>query len=404
MNLIRTLPRIGAMVAVLFLLSSSLISCTSTRKDAKKVAMFLGIVEDPHFIPSPQAPAEYKQALALIDEEKFADALAILNDYVIQEPTSSYVQSAAFHSGRALEGLGRWKEASERYRGVVVACEGVAPRLQAMALYRLSFCWEALADDQQTVAVLFDLEKRSAELPKEILSAELPARLAAAYARVGNFDRALDYYKKAEAGIKQLKRARTMEDKAAVPTWLPRTLYFMGSMSLRHVSWSDFETAFRPLARSQTYLLEAAELGMEPWSTRAAKDLIATYRDLWRTIEMAPIPMEGDPVVTRREVQKKQWDRAVLVVETLNELRARFLPPSQIPNQSSTEQTKEVEGFVAELDKLTTKFLAERPVGEGLTSDAKRRRAVPRGRVLDPDSSLEQRFIESARAGKDQAP
>jgi tetratricopeptide (TPR) repeat protein len=387
------------------MLSVMLTSCTSTRKDVKKVAMFLGIIENPQDVPLPHAPEEYKQALRLIEEEKFADALAILSDYMIQEPTSPYLQSASFHSARALEGLGRWRDASERYRGVVVACEGLAPRLQAMALYRLSFCWEALADDQQTVAVLFDLEKRSAELPKEILSAELPARLAAAYARVGNFDRAIDYYQKAETGIKQLKRTKVLEgngSKAEVPSWLPRTLYFMGSMSLRHVSWSDFETAFRPLARSQTYLLEASELGMDPWSTRATKDLIGTYRDLWRTIEMAPVQTEGDPVVARREVQKKQWDRTVLIVETLAELKARFLPPMDgAQGPPTSEQTKELEGFVAEIDKVTTKFLNERPIGDGLTPDAKRRRAAPRGRVITPDSSLEQRFIESSRAEKE---
>lgn len=373
-------------------LVASALSCTSVKKDLRNVARVLGIVEDIGDRPLPQAPPEYKEALADLAESKYADALAKLNDFIIQEPTSAYVQAAAFNSGRALEGLGRWSEAVERYRSVVVACEGVAPKLQAMALYRLTFCYEALADDQQTVAAMSDLERRVGALPPQIARAELPARFAAAYARIGNFDKAIEYYKKAEGGIAQLKRSAAPAA-AQVPEWLPKTLYFMGSLSLRRVSWNDFEMAFRPLARSQTYLLECAELGVEPWAGRAAKDLQATYGDLWRTIEMAPTPDDSDPQAAAREIQSKQFDRAALVLDSLAELKARFMVGDALPGPAAGDIRK----FVADMEKKAKEFLERRPVGDGLTSEAEKRRSLPRGKVIAPDGSLEKKFLESSR-------
>jgi tetratricopeptide (TPR) repeat protein len=382
------------MIARLILIAATacaLASCSLLHgKSSQKIARALGIVQDVSLAPLPDAPAQYKEALLLLQEEKFEPALKVFDDFLQQDPTSHYSQVANYNSGRALEGLSRWTEAAERYRAVTVACEGIAPKLQALALYRLSFTSEALADDAATVAVLHDLVNRSESLPKEVANAELPARLASAYARVGSFDEAVSFYKKAEVGIAQLRRSA---GPGGTPEWLPRTLYFMGSMSLRRVSWDDFEAALRPLARGQAYLLQAAEVGVAPWSERASQDLIATYRELWNTLATAPRPDTSDALVSVRRFQRRQWDLAGLVLENLQELRARFLP-----NKDSGQATKDIEAFSQGLQKEIAKLLVQRPAGEGATPESVARKAALRGSVISPDGSLERQFKKGARA------
>lgn len=374
---------VGLACAFALLIASS---CGTLRKSTSKVARALGITQDIYDVPLPGAPEEYKRALALLQDRRFEEALAILEEFIREEPASHYAQAAALNAGRALEGLGRWTEAGERYRSVAVACDRIAPKLQSMALYRLSFCHEALADDPATVAVLRDLLGRVTQLPDEIGRAELPARIAAAYARVGNFEEAIKYYANAESGIIQLKRRHGSD----VPQWLPRTLYFMGSMSVRRVTWDDFETALRPLGRGQSYLLQSAELGMSPWSDRAAQDLMTTYQGLWNTLQAAPFPPSSDPIVSRRQVQERQWDRASLVLEKLTELRARFF-------KDPSEQSKGIASFSADLEKEIRKLLEQRPAGEGLTPESMNRRRRLRGQVIAPDNSLERRYLESTK-------
>ena len=390
--------KISKSMTAAFVALTILGACASMKKTANKALNALGIIEHIAERPPPEAPDEFKEALEHLSQQRYQQALDLLDVFVRDEPTSAYTQAAQLNAGRALEGLGRWSEASERYRSVALACEGVAPKLQAMALYRLSFCHEARGDDQQTVAVLSDVSRRAAHLPPEVARAELPARLAASYARTGNFDKALEFYKAAEQGIVRLKRDNVK--KGSVPDWLPRTLYFMGTMSFRRANWEDFETALRPLARGQTYLLESAELGLAPWSDRAATDLMASYRDLWTIIETAPVPEHSDPLISRRQVQNRQWQRSALMLESLEELRARSAPTQSTHAKPATAQARQVLAFVVDLEKKINGLLAQRPVGEGLTAEAQERQSRVRGVVISPDDTLERRFLESAREAR----
>lgn len=336
-------------------------------------------------VPS-EAPDAYRESVTALDAGKYDEALKGFDRFTQQNAASAWSQAAMLNSGRALEGLKRWPEAIERYRQVVNST-GTAPRLQAMALYRLSYGHEALADDAQVVVDLNDLLARTSALPTEIAQAELPARLAAAYARVGNFDRAQDFYKRAELGIARLRQ----KSAGQIPDWLPRTLFLMGDSSRRQISWVDFETGLRPLARNQVYLLEAAELGVDPWATRAAEQLSVAYRELMTTLEGAPIP-DGDALLAKRAVQRKQWERAALLVDTMTELRARAAPGAKTPAVETIRKALD------QTDKRIANLFAERPAGEGLTAAALARRKFGKKlRALPTDDSLEQKFLRSSR-------
>jgi tetratricopeptide (TPR) repeat protein len=383
---------------MMVIISTSISGCKTARKSVIRAAQSLKIIEHTTYRPPQEAPDIYRRGVATLNKAEFAEALSIFDQFLQDEPASSWTQAVTLNSGRALEGLGRWGEAGERYRRVILACEGIAPKLQAVALYRLSFVHEAQGEDQKTVATLNDLLNRQSQLPPEIARAELPARLAAAYARVGNFDRAMEFYQKAETAIVQLKRA-AQENKQAkqeedVPEWLPRTLYFMGTMATRRADWSAFETELRPLARGQKYLLQSAELGENPWSDRAAQDLMTTYNELWMAVQNSPAPQETDPLLAKRAIQNKQWDRSALVLEHLQELKSRLAPEARA---QENDTTKRIAGFIADLEKKIWNLLGERPAGEGLTAEALERKRRVRGRVVSPDNSLEQKFLEGAR-------
>ncbi|MES2965154.1 MAG: hypothetical protein V4760_14810 [Bdellovibrionota bacterium] len=376
--------------AILFVVTILVSGCSSLRKSANSIARSLHLVEHVEVkAPPKEAPSSYKSAMGLLEDSKFAEALEAFDAFGKAEPASPYSQAAILNSGRALEGLGRWSEATERYRAVVRVTAN-ARKLQAMALYRLSICHEALGDDLQVVATLNDLLSRMEELPPEMARAELPARLATAYARVGNFDRAIDFYRQAENGIAKLRQ----EAGDDVPEWLPRTLFFMGELSRRSPTWAEFESSMRPLGRGQVYLLQAAELEAAPWSEKAADELIGTYSNLWTAIASAPVPSEGDPLLATRALQLKQWERSILLLDSLAELRARILPREAATRSAAA---KRIAKAMEDLEKEIGKLLLERPAGEGLTREALLRRQSVRAKVVAPNDALERRFIETSR-------
>ena len=331
-------------------------------------------------------PAEYRNAVNLLEAGEYERALKSFDSFLRQNAVSRWSQAALVNSGRALEGLELWDEASTRYRQVVRGGTA-APILRATALYRLSNCHEAMGDDPQVVADLTDLLTRRKFLAPEIAQGELPARLAAAYARVGNYDRAQEFYQQAEAGISKLR----LEAGSKLPPWLPKTLFLMGEYSRRQVSWDDFETAVRPLPRAQIYLLEAAETGRQPWADKAAEEIGKIYNDLVTTVEGAPLP-EGDPLVAKRSLQRRQWSRAALLTETLVELRAR-----EIPGKKS-EAVLKIRSSLKSVDQRLARILQERPAGEGLTESAiERKRTKLPLKSLSTDNSLERKFLKSSR-------
>src|SRR5207253_10911043 len=56
--------------------------------------------------------------------------------------------------------------------------------------------YEALGEDDKMALTLLQLQDKTAFLPKQTADMEIPARLAAAYAREGNLDQAKIYYAK----------------------------------------------------------------------------------------------------------------------------------------------------------------------------------------------------------------
>jgi tetratricopeptide (TPR) repeat protein len=364
---------------LILLCSVLLASCAHAPKDT-------GLVEHTRGKAPAEAPELYRQAVDELESENFGDAVKDFDRFVLQNPASRFSQAALLNSGRALEGLKNWAGAADRYHQVINSTSR-SPRLQAMALYRLSYVDEATGDDVKMVVDLTDLLSRKNALPQEIAEGEMPARLAAAYARVGNFEKAQHFYRQAEIGI-----ARLRQSQKETPEWLPRTLYVMGETSRSKLSWTDFEMYIRPLARSQVYLLQSAELARAPWSEKAAGELLEIYNEMLSVIEVA---QPAQDVIAKRALQQRQWARIGLVVECLEDLRARM-----VPDAARGEPMAKLNKGLKLIDQKITSLLEERPAGEGLTQSAIEKR---KERILGTEAttdSLEQAFLKSSREVK----
>lgn len=322
------------------------------------------VYDQPHDVSVAASSPQYTQALKKIDQGKYAEGRAELESFLQAVPVSKYTQVANFNIAYSLELERQFKEAADKYREVATSTLRSAPRLQAYALYRLSFCLEALGDDAQVVAVLNDVSKRKQLLNPEVGNAELPARLAAAYSRVGNIEKAQELYKEAEASVMGYRRLKSQAEK---PEWLAKTLYHMGRTNLREANWQNFEVVVRPLAKTQQFLLEAAELNHEHWSRKASVDLVAIYESLWAVVQNPPSEKSGDDVLMARTIQQRQWEMTFEIVDLLDALKRARL---------ADQNSQFVESLFNEIEKINReikKVLAQQKVGSELTPAARKR-------------------------------
>src|SRR5262249_40470130 len=142
-------------------------------------------------IPTESAQSRMEDGMKALQRSDFSTAANAFDRMLVQKPASEFDLIVLYNDGVAHEGLGECKRASELYRKAITGASALRlARVEAESYYRLSLAYECLGDDQKTIVSLLDTKKRSKNLAPEIANAELPARLAVAYARIGQRDKA----------------------------------------------------------------------------------------------------------------------------------------------------------------------------------------------------------------------
>jgi tetratricopeptide (TPR) repeat protein len=311
-------------------------------------------------VETPKETIAFDRGLKALEGERYKEAADIFDRLLVQKPASELDLVTLYNSGAAYEGMGDCPKAATRYRELVRSFPGKFPRIEGQALFRLSLMYECMGQDKKAITALIDAKKRGLGLPAETLKAEIPARLAAAYARLGNRERALAYFKQASQGLKSVIASgggRVERD------LLGRTLFLMGQLNpAQRRADGDPGTFMQSLSMQQPYLLQAMELGHPTWSRRAAEDLNLAYDNFWKF---------------KFEDSEKQRDFLVRGLQVVNELRKIRAPKS----------SEIVDDVYAHLDRTEKRLQAElAKVAETtkLTPEAERRQGLKRrGRLID---------------------
>jgi len=333
-----------------FFLSLSLVACASSRVKDESIEK----ENDPR-------TAAFERGMKALEGEDYATAAELFDGILVARPGTEFDLIALYNSAAAYEGLGECARAGGKYREVVRSSATRFRRVEAQALFRLSLMYECLNQDAKAITALLDARKRGNELSNEIIGAEIPARLAAAYARMGNREKALQYFGEASRGLKALL-ASPSSSKTQQET-ISRTMYFMGRLnSAQRNATASPTTYLQSLSMQQPYLLQAMELAHPVWGQKAYEDLHTAYANIWQ--------FKIDNPDQRREF----YTRALQNVAELRKIR--------LPNASAyADQT------FAELDRTQTKLQNELALvaeTNRLTPDAERREGLRRqGRVVD---------------------
>lgn len=367
--------KLSVIVPLLFLL---LVACGSKKKS---------IDSDISVAPPAEVMKQFDQASEYLDKEQYHQASPIMESLLQENHGSSLETILLYNSGVAFEGMGECEKAANRYRQVVRLTNKKQPSIQAQALFRLSYAYECLNQDEKVVASLLDTRIRANHLPVEIAQAEVPARLAAAYARLGNRQVADRYFKEAERGLIVVQRkTKNSAEKKQV---LARTLFLMGKLSPAASERQHPQNLLRSIRYMQPYLLKATELEASPWSEKAAKALVKAYDQAWDSILNYTYAADGvkDPEIEERTKTRQQIEAAGFALVILKELKdQKIVHQTILPVQNLFKRLESNE-------RQLRKFMASASLRTGLTPEAKEREGLKRGgRVKSSPTSLEKNF------------
>ncbi|GIL18827.1 MAG: hypothetical protein BroJett040_25780 [Oligoflexia bacterium] len=309
-----------------------------------------------------------------LEKQLFRDVELSIGEFQAKYPNSIFWYRSQIDLARSLQGLGKWKESTEILRDTIEANQARHLNVTALAFFYISFSYDALGDEAKSLAALLDAQNLKSHLPIEIAQAELPARLAAYYNRVGQTKLAREYFREAERGVATLFSG----DKPASRDARARTYYWMGAYSTNQISYENLQSALDTLSFVQIFSLRAMEAQSEGWSARAEEGLKENYRDIWNTIMQLPRQQGLDPFAAERELKEVQYRWLGQVLRVTHQLKLYRAPEVDQKN----EVVKEFFEFLNDLEeRANDQMLA---IGEynPLTPDAQKRQSLKKSGTI----------------------
>jgi tetratricopeptide (TPR) repeat protein len=306
-----------------------------------------------------------------LKEQNFEAALQSIETFQTAYPYSLKLQRARFMKAGALEELGRWTEAADTYKAISTISGKNQPEISAKSLYRLSYVYEALGDNQRVITVLVEAAKYHKYLPPEVINAEIPSRLAMIYAKENNSKEAQKWLSEADKGLKRTLESR---NEPLTDKWLAELYFNMGSISTQQLSNDNIITIIQGQSAVQKYLIEALQYNDSVWSAKALKSIRATYLDLWKAIETLPEEPGYEPLVA----QKMKKDEQLRLMGSFSDLikEAELYRPGR--EQTTNPYQSEFFNFLEELQTRVHAILGEAlytPLMSGRAKAAKKPKA-----------------------------
>ncbi len=289
----------------------------------------------------------FEEGNKYLDVENYESAAQSFEKILQAAPSTNLELVTVYNLGMAYEGKKDCRRAVKMYRRLVKSALQDQARIQAQALYRLSHAYECLGLDTKVVTSLIDVKKRVGLLPEEVAFAEVPARLASSYARMGNRKLADHYFKEAEDGIKRvvsIKKSKEQQQEI-----MSKTLYMMGFFDPKRFASKDWQEFVFNLEYIQKYLLKSAELDHPVWSARAAEKIVEAYDQVWPLVkDFDSQKNDDDEAISARE---KILLRRKLVTSSLNNIK--LLRKERMPED---DENQLVAALFDKLDKKELEF------------------------------------------------
>jgi tetratricopeptide (TPR) repeat protein len=321
------------------------------------------VSKPPIIEPTPEA------AEAALANANYEISLKLFVEFQAKHRSSKFFMAARLGEAQSLEGLESWSEALEIYRSIHDATVLLQPKIATFALYRMSFCYEALGDDVKAVATLRDSLNRKKYLSDEVSQAEAPARLAMLYSKSENPEEANRYIEVAQKGLNGLQGRRDIS-----PLVLAKACFQMGSISHNQISSENFLQAVAGQKAVQRYLLKSINLNVAPWSGQSAEKLKKNYRDIWNTLIEMPGVEGVDAEALTRKNQELQTIFSGEYLDLIDD--AELYIPFEDKKRNNLE--KDVFEYLAEMKKRTQTLLYQLPGKMGLTSESEKLNSIKR--------------------------
>ena len=324
----------------LILMTTLLLACASEPK------------KDP-LEPQLKYPEELEAVHALVIKGKTVDAREKVEDYLNRSENIHWYGHAYFLKGFVYEIEEDFDNSIKFYRQAIDHGSQYESRVEAKALYNLSFVYEKLDRRNELLVSLIDLMKRRSFFDPLTGQVEIPARMAAAYASQGKMKEALIFHREASTQFNKLVRTASFR---ARKSDISKALYYMG-LATYDQNDEAYNQMIRKLSVGQKYFLASAEASRSKWSEKAEVRVKALYNKAWgEVLQYKPKGFEQDVMAFKKNQHRDQLEMASDLYDLMHRMRAQEFPLSDVNRRSKAimDETQvwitKIENFAQKLD------------------------------------------------------
>lgn len=328
---------------------------------------------------------EFEKGNILMDSEDFKGALKVFDRIIVDNPVSTLDAMVMFNSGLSHMMIQECAPAENLLRKVVRFTNVKTPALAIRAKLKLSDALACQGKQKEAMVLLLEIYRDRKMLPLEIGEAEVPAKIAAGYSRIGNRKYADRYFKIAELGVRKIEATRGSEQARRMT--LARTLFMMGDTSFTNEAMQTPEAYFLTLKTQQKYLLKTIEYDVKPWSAKASDQILAAYDKTWDILKNQNVDEKTDDPKLRREQKVQKSKILQMALSSIRDLRHQ----RNLGITTSSISTQLLEAIEKRETKISNFLVSEAPgseqTAEAMKLDSPRRE----GRVKSDTTVLERK-------------
>lgn len=337
----------------------------------------------------------FEKAIKQYQGAEFEQALVTINRFLETRPHSVKFKESLYLKGKILKQLSRANECVEIFNRVTELSKLTKDSFFSYSLYFAGICYELQGETERAIAVYQDALKVK-NLPLELKSLELPARLAIAYSRIGEDKVSKRYYDQTKRELEKLKssRIKILEQKEL----LSEILMNMGTLTQIYSKGDDFEKYLNSIKLSQEYLGLVFQMDMGTQSERALSILADHFNKAYFFILNLPNENMEDEILSLRSRQIKQKKLAEVLLENIDALEIYL---SSQPSNKTKNIDKQLMR-IKEVKESLELILKEKNIGQGLTPEAQKlQNSKLPGKIIDNKTHLEEEALQAKPINKE---
>ena len=293
-------------------------------------------------------PSELQLVNKLILERKTDDAKNQIDDYLNRSENIHWFGHAYFLKGFLYEMDENYEASIGEYRSAIQHSSKYNSRVEAKALYNLSYVYERVGNMEKLTTTLLDIMKRREFFDVLTGQVETPARLAATYAYMGKMKESYIFHREASENFNQMVRHKSFK---ASKSEISKSLYYLG-LAVYNNGKDDFNSLMEKIKPGQKYFLASAEASKSEWAKKSTNQLLANYSNAWKLVEsFEPKGYENDPLAHKKQKHSAQLEMASDMYDLLHKLKVEEFPMMNVNKQSKAILNK-VDKWIRKIEKF----------------------------------------------------